>query len=191
MNTQDEKILVAALKQSDRSAVDAIFLKYHALLCRVAFRILGDVEESKDVVQEVFIKLWQNRVELNIQFSLEAYLRRAVINTALNRLESKRRVSTDSLDVTGLAQHEPVVHQQTEYAELSAQVDRAVNNLPPRTKAVFTLIRFEEMSYKEVADALEISTKAVEKEMMKALRLLRNLLREYLPLFLLPVLATL
>jgi RNA polymerase sigma-70 factor (ECF subfamily) len=189
VSIQDEKILVAALKQSDRSAIDAIFLKYHTLLCRVAYRILSDAEESKDVVQEVFIKLWQNRMELNIQYSLEAYLRRAVINTALNRVESKRRVATDSLDFTGIARPEPVVHQQTDYAELSARIDQALNNLPPRTRAVFTLIRFEEMSYKEVADTLDISTKAVEKEMMKALRLLRNFLREFLPLLLLSVLA--
>lgn len=179
----DETSLIAALKQNDRSAISGIFLKYHALLCRISFRIVNDKEEAKDVVQEVFIKLWQNRKEINISHSLEAYLKRAVINTSLNHVERKKKFTfLDPHEPTFKHPAENAVDQQQRFDELSSRVDLAVGNLPLRTKAVFTLIRFEEMSYKEVSESLNISLKAVEKEMMKALKLLRATLKDYLPL---------
>ena len=188
----DEKNLIEALRRDDRSAIDTIFLKYHTLLCRISFRIVNETDEAKDVVQDVFIKLWRNRRELRIDYSLEAYLKRAVVNTSLNRIESKKRFTT--LDLQGLTQRdvgERIVEQQHGLTELSSQVDDAINKLPVRTRAVFTLIRLEEMSYKEVSESLNISIKAVEKEMMKALKLLREALKDYLPLLLIPVLSML
>ena len=192
MTTLDEKNLIALLKADDHSAINTIFLKYHVLLCRISLRIVSNPEEAKDVVQEVFIKLWRNRKELNIQYSLEAYLKRAVVNTSLNHIEGKKRfTSLDPSDSKFNHVAENVVDQQLSFNELSSRVDQAIEHLPLRTKAVFTLIRFEEMSYKEVSESLDISLKAVEKEMMKALKLLREALRDYLPLLLLPILTVL
>lgn len=183
MVPSDEKNLIAALKQNDRSAINSIFLKYHILLCRVSFQIVNDREEAKDVVQEVFIKLWRNRTELNITLSLGAYLRRAVVNTSLNHIESKKRfLSLDPHESAFNRSIGNVVDEQQDSNELSLRIDHAISKLPIRTKAVFKLVRFEEMSYKEVAESLNISIKAVEKEMMKALKLLRQAVKDYLPL---------
>jgi RNA polymerase sigma-70 factor, ECF subfamily len=117
-------------------------------------------------------------------------LKRAVLNTSLNYIESRKRFVPLSDVATQHYVAENIVEQQQSSDELSLHIDKAVNNLPIRTKAVFTLIRFEEMSYKEVADSLDISLKAVEKEMMKALKLLRKELKDYLPLLILPLLNT-
>lgn len=178
----EEKKLIVLLQQEDTTAVKLIFDQYHAPLCQVAYAIVLDREEAKDVVQEVFLKLWRNRKKLAIEISLFAYLKRAVTNTAINSLEKQKRVS--SL-VSGGAGQEYFMGNDTDQQqlsnELSALAEKAIANLPSRTKAVFRLIRSEEMSYKEVAGALDISLKAVEKEMMKALRLLRQALKDYLP----------
>jgi RNA polymerase sigma-70 factor (ECF subfamily) len=134
-------------------------------------------------VQEVFIKLWQKRKELTIDFSLEAYLKRAVVNTSINHLDRKQRItSLDASQAKFVQASENTVDQQQSFNELSVRIDYAIGKLPQRTQLVFKLIRFEEMSYKEVSEGLEISLKAVEKEMMKALRLLREALKDYLPL---------
>ncbi len=181
-----EKELINRLQQHDRLAVKELFEKYHAGLCLTAYRILQDREEAKDVVQEVFVKLWKNRTGLQIHTSLQAYLKRAVVNTSLNWLEKEKKFSKAELEK---ADHLPSdshgVEQEQMAEELALLAERSIQNLPARTKAVFVLIRQEEMSYKEVAEALEISLKAVEKEMMKALRLLREALKEYLPVFVL------
>ena len=84
---------------------------------------------------------------------------------------------------------ENVIDRQHSFNELSSRVDEAINKMPLRTKAVFTLIRFEEMTYQEVSESLDISLKAVEKEMMKALKLLREALKDYLLLLIIALLA--
>jgi RNA polymerase sigma-70 factor, ECF subfamily len=154
-------------------------MHYHEKLCRVAYRVVRDADKSKDIVQDVFVKLWIKRESLQIHSSLEAYLKRAVVNSSINALQE---VKTASLgfndDVDQWASPGPA--EESEYIELADRADAAINNLPQRTAAVFRLIRFEGMSYREVAQALEISEKAVEKEMMKALRLLRAALKDYL-----------
>jgi RNA polymerase sigma-70 factor (ECF subfamily) len=187
--TIDEKQLIQALQGDGKSAMQSIFNRYHALLCRVSYRIVNDKDEAQDVVQEVFIKLWRNRKELTITYSLEAYLKRAVVNTSLNLVERKRKFKSLDLDPSHTETLSgEIVNEKHNLDELTVLVDHTINSLPVRTKAVFTLIRYEEMSYKEVAEILHISLKAVEKEMMKALRLLRKGLKDFLPFLLMPLL---
>ncbi len=86
-----EKELIALLKKDDQKALKTLFDQYHAALCGLANRIVKDKDQAKDIVQEVLIKLWKNRQQLAIASSLNAYLRRATVNTALNHLESISR----------------------------------------------------------------------------------------------------
>jgi RNA polymerase sigma-70 factor (ECF subfamily) len=173
-----EKELIALLKTHDQKALKSIFEQYHSALCALAFSMIKDKDQSKDIVQDVFIKLWKNRLTLEISTSLQAYLKRATINTALNFMAS-RKDNLRELNVNIRSTN--AVDQEIAFRELQQGADNAIKNLPVRTRAVFTLIRSEEMSYKQVAITLAISEKAVEKEMMKALRLLREALKEYLP----------
>ena len=190
MNSPEEKELITRLQQHDKQAVKVLFEKYHAGLCLKAYRIVGDPEDAKDVVQEVFVKLWKNSAALQIHTSLQAYLNRAVVNTSLNWLEKEKKFSKAGLEKAAEVPAAPFGVEQEQIAgELALQAEKSIQNLPPRTKAVFVLIRQEEMSYKQVAEALDISIKAVEKEMMKALRLLRDSLKDYLPLWIYAVLG--
>jgi RNA polymerase sigma-70 factor, ECF subfamily len=176
-----EKELLESLKKDDPSAIQYIFTRMHTSLCLLAYRMVKDHDQAKDIVQEVFIKLWRNRHELAITGSLAAYLRRAVVNTALNSIERKDRVNMQDLDHADLSAFAAnLTEENISYQELTQKANDAIHNLPGRARVVFTLIRSEEMTYKEVAETLNISTKAVEKEMMKALRLLRDALKTFL-----------
>jgi RNA polymerase sigma-70 factor (ECF subfamily) len=177
----DEQQLVSRLKQSDPAALESLFFQYHQQLCKVSFRLVNDVDKAKDIVQEVFIKLWKNREALEIAVSLQAYLKRAVINTSLNVIERDKRSRIVPLEKGLTETDQATAATPHEVSELEKRAHHAVENLPTRTKAVFKLIRMEDMSYKEVAVVLAISEKAVEKEMMKALKLLRRALTDYLP----------
>ena len=177
-----ENELVALLKTHDQKALKKLFDLYHATLCKLAYTLIKDQDLAKDIVQEVFIKLWKGRDKLEITISLQAYLKRATVNTALNYIESGKRLNKDTLDKADTLSHSlNTTYQEITFQELKDKADISIQMLPPRTRVVFTLIRTDEMSYKEVAEALNISTKAVEKEMMKALRLLREALKDYLP----------
>lgn len=183
---------MALLKTHDQKALKILFDLYHAPLCLLAFRMVGDKDQAKDIVQEVFIKLWKNRQRLDITCSLYAYLKRATVNTALNYIESTSRLKKESLEKSDLIAHaRDTTDQKLAYDELKEKTDDAIRKLPPRTRTVFTLIRSEEMSYKEVAETLGISLKAVEKEMMRALKLLREALKDYLTPVIVPLVANL
>lgn len=185
MSDSKEKYVLSLLKSNDKSALRTLFETYHVPLCSLSYRLIKDRDAAKDVVQEVFIKIWKNRLELEVTSSLSAYLKRSIVNTSLNYLEKIQRHRHVELDDI---KHHPIAlaadHDQV-YVELSDQIDLAIQNLPDRTRAVFILIRQEEMSYKEVSDSLNISMKAVEKEMMKALKLLRENLKHLLSMVIL------
>jgi RNA polymerase sigma-70 factor (ECF subfamily) len=176
-----EKELLASLKNDEKSAMKILFQSYHTILCSIAFRLVRDQDMAKDLVQDVFVKIWNHRHSIDINYSLEAYLKRSVVNTSLNYLEKIQR--NRHIEVGTLKDHPEATKadQDHSFSELSKHVDKAIGNLPARTRAVFILIRQEEMSYKEVSESLQISIKAVEKEMMKALRLMRENLRDFLP----------
>jgi len=176
-----DKYLLNSIKQDDDAGIKELFHIYHAPLCSIAYRVLKDRDAAKDIVQNVFIKFWRNRMNIEITTSLSAYLQRGVINTALNQLEKDKQITSVRLDdVTtpplAEAGDQPHLHQ-----ELLNQVHQAIEKLPVRTRAVYGLVRNKDMSYKEVALSMDISIKAVEKEMMKALKLLRETLGHLLP----------
>jgi RNA polymerase sigma-70 factor (ECF subfamily) len=184
MSTETE--LLARIKNDDEKALKDLFETWHNPLCIIAFRIVKDKDLAKDVVQDVFIKFWKKRKQIEITSSFGAYMKRATINTALNQIETSINFKKQEIEKSDLTFYTGNrTDQLLDHEELKRKSDDAILNLPVRTRTVFTLIRMEEMSYKEVSSTLGISLKAVEKEMMKALKLLREALKDYLYLLIL------
>jgi RNA polymerase sigma-70 factor (ECF subfamily) len=164
---------------SPEEKVELLFRQYYAGLCKSLYRTLRDASLAEDIVQEVFLKVWDMRGTLRLDEAVPAYLYRSCYNAALNLLKSQK----PQTDITLLQQQIPAsdtAGQHLDLQETEARVFQAVAALPPQTRLVFSLSRFEELSYKEIADRLEISVKAVEKHMGIALQRLRENLREYL-----------
>jgi RNA polymerase sigma-70 factor (ECF subfamily) len=189
--TDKDHMLLAGLAQGDRQVFRQLFDTYHSRLYSLSFQMLRDSDKAKDAVQEVFIKLWNNREKISVTHSLEAYLKRSVINTTLNVIENEKRHSFLSLfNPSSVAlvdrQNQTLIDNAD---ELRQTIDKAILSLPARTRAVFVLVRIEQMSYDQVSESLQMSNKAVEKEMMKALRLLREQLKHFLTVSVIPTLA--
>ncbi len=153
--------------------IEQLFRTHYAALCRAVYPIVRDRDTAEDMVQDVFMKIWRSKTKLDAEQSVKAYLFRAAINTALNFLEKNRR--TDPWD-DALADHYGVnsTEETIAYQETKQRVAHALGQLPPKCKVVFSLSRFEEMSYAEIAQHLQISVKAVEKHMGKALKIMRE-----------------
>lgn len=138
--------------------------------------------QAEDLVQEVFVRFWQRRDRLQVHTSLGAYLHRMTVNEAISYLRRQKKWQTEELDSarevgTPIA---PSAEQQLAAADLQRQIDRALGRLPLRCRTVFLLSRKDRLSYKEIAEQLEISVKTVENQMGKALRIMREELKEYL-----------
>ena len=164
---------------SPEEKVELLFRQYYAWLCKSLYRTLRDASLAEDIVQEVFVKVWDMRHSLRLDEAIPAYLYRSCYHAALNFLKSRKPL-TDLSSLEDLAAGSQTAGQDLDLQETENQVQRAIEALPPKTRLVFSLSRFEELSYKEIADRLEISVKAVEKHMGIALQRLRENLREYL-----------
>lgn len=183
MNLQnfDDQQLLNMLQTDEAQAIEMIFKKYHKTLCLTAYRFMKSQEASKDVVQEVFMRFWTKRETIQVKTSLKAYLRRSVVNTALNHLQRSKRTPTDDLEK---ARHNPSNKHSAEDTlqaqQLQKDIKTAINQLPRKCRMVFTLSRYEHMTYKEIADTLQISTNTVENHISKAMKILRKELKGYL-----------
>jgi len=143
-----------------------------------ANRILNDQAEAEDVVQNCLIKLWENRSQLK-ETTVGGYFATMVRNRCIDSLRKKKPVMVDMDDVQLPAED----HSQMEHDELKAKIDKAIDNLPGRCREVFVLSRFEKMSHKEISESLSISTKTVENQITKALKVISSALISILFLF--------
>jgi RNA polymerase sigma-70 factor (ECF subfamily) len=180
-----EKQALETIQSGNESAFEMIFRSYYQPLCRYAYSFLEDKEEAEEVVQSAFITIWEKRKSLDIQTSLKSYLYRMVRNACLNVIKHekiKQQHVAHELAVTE-ATYESVA-QKVYATELESKISEAMKALPEQCRMVFQLSRFEELKYQEIADQLQISVKTVENHMGKALKIMREQLKEYLPLLL-------
>lgn len=182
-----EREVAERIAGGDESALADLFRQHYSNLCRTAYRILGAKHQNsaEDIVQEVFLTLWRRHAQLNVQDSLEGYLHRSVVNRALNYLRDRKIITGDDAVDEQLEAPDVSALQQLEAEELESAVVQAIDALPERTRLVFVLSRFELLSQREIAERMSISTKTVENQMSRALRLLRQSLARFLVLYLL------
>jgi RNA polymerase sigma-70 factor (ECF subfamily) len=132
---------------------------------------VSDETIAQDVVQEVFIHIWEKRDELNIQTTIEGYLVRSTINRALNYIEKNKKVRKvelkDHLEFEALENNDSITEFDNRVFE--ELIHQALDGLPAKCKAIFILSRFENMKNKEISAHLEISVKTVENQITIAL----------------------
>lgn len=182
---QEQKLLL------DKKAFKEIFNDFYQPLCHLSQYYLEDKEAAKDVVEDAFVKLWEIRSELNSDSNLQNLLFTIVKNNSLNLLKIKqiRLVHHDKIRETELRyQYECLSGMNSDYLELDelmSQIDSAINKLPEHYRIVFEKSRFEEKKNREIAEELGVSVKTVEARMTQSLKLLREELKDYLPLIVL------
>ena len=155
-----------------------VFDLYYSQLCRFAAGYLQDTDDAQEIVQQVFINLWQNRETIDPRGQIKSYLFTSVKNRCLNYIRDRKKFRSYYLDVE--VELEIPVSEKDNLLEkdLEKQLEQALDKLPEKCREIFMLCRFEDMKYKEVAQKLDISQKTVEAQMSKALRILREELKD-------------
>lgn len=157
------------IASGDQKAFRELFMAYCSRLTQFAFSIVKSQDAAREIVDEVFIKIWRNKTLIH---NLTVYLYTATKNTALNYLSvNARRNITESFDHLSV---ELIDDQSPEKklinSEISRQIHEAIEHLPPRCKMVFKLVREDGLSYKQVAEILNISPKTVDAQMVIAVK---------------------
>ncbi len=176
----EEKEWLQSLKAGKEIALQRIFNHYYKYLVVTGYNITGDNEKAKDLVQDVFYELWKKREKLEIQSSLKSYLRRAVVNRSLNYIKTQKRFDFGDENFDAQTPDQTVSAQKTlEAQDLKSALNKAIDGLPAKCKAIFMLSRYEKLSHKEIAAKLEISTKTIENQITKALKIVRAAVEKY------------
>ena len=182
LNMSDEKTtdLLQRLKTNDRSALKLIFEQYYSSVALTIYRVTKDKSLSEDLAQEVFIRFWNKRETIQIKSSLSAYLRKMAFNEGIGYMRTKKNKTNEPFILEAVKETDPSAEHQYLFGELKEKIAEAINQLPPKCRMVFQMSRYDDMTYQEIADTLEISPKTVENQMGKALKTLRLALHQYL-----------
>jgi RNA polymerase sigma-70 factor (ECF subfamily) len=169
------------IENSELENIEKLFKENYKSLCNVVFRIINDWDASEDVVQEMFLKLWKKKKDIKIESSLKGYLFKAASNSAINYLQSQRKLKIKE-ELTEQINNSQIIEESLNYdgRELQIRIEVALNKLPPKCKVIFLLSRQEGMKYQEIADELDISIKTVENQMGIALKKMKEELAPYL-----------
>lgn len=175
----NESDIIYALKNSDKKAFDRLFRRFYPILCAYCHKFVS-LEDSEEIVQDTLLWLWENRKTLSVEKNLSSYLFKSVYNKALNKIASIEcrnkinRLYFDYMQETLLKKD----YYQTN--ELIEKVHAAIERLPKSYRQAFMLHRFEGMTYKEIAEQLEVSSKTVDYRIQQSLKLLKEDLRSTL-----------
>lgn len=178
--TVGDKLILEALRNSNQGVFEMVFKHYYSGLVIYADQIINNTAVSEDVVQSVFMKLWETRHNLEIR-SFRAYFIQCVKYRCIDHLRSrevKNRRSAQTIPFDQIDFQEDLWLR----AELDEIIQQAIDKLPPRCREIFTMSRLESLKTAEIAERLELSGRTVETQISKALKLLRVELAEYLAL---------
>ena len=172
------------MKNNDRivkEKFEKLFKEHFTGLCYFAQKYINDIDSCKEIVHAVFISIWENKAKFDWDKPGKSYLFTSVYNRCLNYIRDNKKLSHSNDDESYFTTIETGEFTDTmELAELEGKIKDAIQKLPEKCREVFELNRFEEKKYAEIAGFLKISIKTVETQMSKALKIMKNELKDYI-----------
>jgi RNA polymerase sigma-70 factor (ECF subfamily) len=181
-DTDKDAELLIRLQEDDQYAFTSIYNKYWKNLYAVAYSILKDKTICEDIVQDIFINVWNKRKSIAIKVSLKAYLTSSVKYEVFRQL--KKKIEALGIVDDLLIDPNNSAQENMEYKELLVHMNNVVNKLSTKCREVFILSREKELSHKEIAVIRNISTKTVENHIGKALGSLKDVIGYNILIFL-------
>lgn len=172
--------LTALLKQRDQLAFTEIYRRYWHPLYLHAYKMLGDQDQAKDVIQELFIAVWSKTATMQINVSLKSYLYVMTRNSVINYIR-KNRINDDFIHILAEAmpQTDERLMKQIDDRDLINLIDQEISQLPPRMKQVFEMSRKEFLSNKEIAAILGTTEETIKKQISNSLKIIKVKLDKY------------
>lgn len=189
---QIDTVLIEKIKKGNIDAFEIIFKRYYKKLCIYAEDFVKEKSMAEEIVSDVFYKIWENKENLNITKSLQAYLFTSVQNTSIKYLEHLKVLKKYNEFATAALQNKELLYSSNDNypianlisKEIESEINSAIQALPEQCRQIFCMHRFNDLSYEEIAGKLDLSINTVRTQMMRALKKLKESLREYLPLLL-------
>lgn len=172
-----DKVLVEKICKNDRQAFEKLFRKYYASLQRFLWGYVKNQQVAEDLVQESFVRIWENREDLNPDKKIKTYLYKIGRNLAIDHNRHKKIVREWEEEKKALHSFSSVdntIDDKLHKKIMVTRVKEAIEDLPERRRLVFILSRYDGMTYKEIAEKLDISVNTVDTQICRALQTLRD-----------------
>lgn len=169
MDTQSDNQLAKEIKKSNKLAFETFYFRYYKLLFHYTVSRIQSPETAREIIQDIFKRLWQNRENIDAKKSIKAYLFRIANNLLIDHHRKQRVQNTYFARTEEL----PEIHSN-ENLDFKAQFNIAVEKLPEDCRIVFTLHHIKKYTYLEIAEMCSVSKKTVEKRMRLAIEMLRE-----------------
>jgi RNA polymerase sigma-70 factor, ECF subfamily len=171
--------IAGRIRKGDKGQFEALFRSSYVSLVKYARTLIKDQDTAEEIVQDLFVRLWQEKEKIKIESSLNGYLFRSVHNSCLHYIEHLKVVERHAEEIS--SRQPDAIDDPSEilqYKDLQARIARILERLPERCGMIFCMSRFEGLKYSEIADKLSVSVKTVEASMGKALKEFRKELTE-------------
>lgn len=176
-----EHDIINRIKEGDKKAFEELFIDYYPMLTVFAKKYIGNMNTAREIVQDFFVRFYENNQKLNIQSSLKSYLYSSVRNSCLNYL-NQQKLHASHVEIIKNQNKDSLIDfaDTMEQTELEYKIWKEVSAMPDQCKRIFKLSRKEGIKNKEIANQLGISIRTVETQISKALKVLRTNLHQYL-----------
>ena len=184
-----DSLLFYKITQNSKSAYEELFHLYYSKLCLFAYDLCRSKELAEDIVQDFFLKIWNEKKNIKINTSVKSYFFQSIYNRVINFINHKKvhnlylsnylNDNRTKISVNADNNNYPLANLIQQ--ELEGKITEAIDSLPPQCKSVFYSSRFEDLKYDEISKKMNISVNSVKTHMKNALQKLRTALEEYLP----------
>ena len=175
LRNKSDKELVKQLVNNDEFAFAELYIRYKSKLLSFYFTYLKSTDEAEDLVQELFLYIWESRGYLNSELSFSSYLYTIAHNRVLNYLRNiniKQKV--ENVLAQQMLQHEDVIESDLIFKEYLSMLNQVITKLPPQRQRIFNMSREQNLSHKEIAQILGISINTVQEHISESLRFIKG-----------------
>ena len=171
-----DKQLIRAIKGGDTKSYEKLFERYYDRYFSFACALLHDADAAEDVLQNVFLKLWIGRDRLDENRSIENYLLVSVRNEIFDYMRLKYNQTVVRGETPEKEDASADIEEEMFWSETSDRMDKIIKNMPPQRQRIFMMSRYENMASKDIADALGLSVRTVERHIYLALQDLKQII---------------
>ena len=169
-----DNLLLDYIKSGDQLAFAEIYERYWGLIFHHVLKMTGDMDETKDLIQELFTHLWINVEQIEPETNMASYLYVSARNKVINLIRHDKVKNNYLSSLTEFAnQYQDNIFEQLSAKDLSIAIEKEIQNLPYKMREIFELSRKKFRTHKEIADELHISDKTVKKQINNAIKILR------------------
>lgn len=181
-----EETIWKQIQQKDLETFERYYTQHYKSFFLMAHKYMKDAAQAAEIINDVFLKIWEDGDKMTIDSSLKAYIYRSIINRCLNALNKSKREALNQTDLSAMPESSYEL-KLIEETELKVMLFAAIDQLPAQCKKVFEMSRFEDLKQQEIADKLGISIKTVKNHITIALKQLHKSALDYFPVLILSI----